>query len=210
MHRNQRCRSIKRKRGVLHVILCKGVKQFGLDQASDWIITLLHLAVALFMAGLVAFLFYVNTIFAWSSLGLVTISGIVYIVLSALLALVPDCPYHLPFVPITNVIYRATILVLGIILAVCVTIIGRLCVALIFAFSKVLSPRRFFQDGARWAWGKVNLLISTLVCFCCPFFSPSTDLGLNVFSSRFQFSVERMLQRSDKIAELEDSFDSNF
>jgi hypothetical protein len=94
----QRGRSMQ-KRGLVHVFLCIGVERFHLDQASLWIVTLLHLAVTLFMIGLVAFLFPINIVVAWVSLGALALAGVAYVALSALPTFSPDCPYHTPLTP---------------------------------------------------------------------------------------------------------------
>jgi hypothetical protein len=47
MRQNQRYASME-KRGVLHTILRAEVEHFGLEHASNWIVAMLHLAVALF------------------------------------------------------------------------------------------------------------------------------------------------------------------
>jgi hypothetical protein len=105
MRQIQRWRSMQ-KRGVLHTILCAGVERFGLDHATDWIVAMLHLAVAFFVAGLVIFLFPVNAVVAWVSFGLIVISGATYIALSTLPTVAPDCPYRTPNTPVSSIIWH--------------------------------------------------------------------------------------------------------
>ncbi|KAI0027738.1 hypothetical protein K488DRAFT_29744, partial [Vararia minispora EC-137] len=87
------------KRGIHHIFLSKGVRRFGLGRASSWIITFLHVAVTLFMIGLVVFLFPVNSIVAGTSLSIVGMAACVYVVLSVLPGFSLDCPFNTPFTP---------------------------------------------------------------------------------------------------------------
>jgi hypothetical protein len=106
----QRFRLLERRRtrGALHVMLRTGAERFGLDHASDWILALLHLAVAFFSIGLIIFLSQVNTIVACSSLLVTTIAGTAYAFLSLLPLFHPNCPYRTPFTPFLSFLTRGT------------------------------------------------------------------------------------------------------
>jgi hypothetical protein len=198
------------KRGALHTILCAGVKRFGLDHASGWIVTMLHLAVALFLAGLIIFLFPVNIIVAWSWVGLISIAAIVYIILSTLpvLAIATDCPYSTPFTPISKIIWRPTRPVLSFILHECLILLACPCFTLLLVASIIKSPRISFRASAQWAWGMVERLLKPPLAICEPLFSQATEINLDPTPSRVQFAVERTLLRTDEGAELEVLFSS--
>jgi hypothetical protein len=107
MRQNQRYASME-KRGVLHTILRAEVERFGLEHASNWIVTMLHLAVALFLAGLVIFLFPINIIVAGFSVSLIGLTGLAYAVLSTLPAFATDCSYRTPLTQVVVPIWTGT------------------------------------------------------------------------------------------------------
>jgi hypothetical protein len=86
-------------RGRLQVYLSNGMQSFRIESVVEWMITLLHLALIFFLGGLVAFLFEVNNIVAYTVLALASISFFAYTVLSVLPIFYGDCPYRTPFTP---------------------------------------------------------------------------------------------------------------
>jgi hypothetical protein len=199
---NQRWRSMQ-KRGVLHVILCTGVERFGLDNASSWVVALLHLAVSLFMAGLVIFLFPINVIVASFSLGAVAISGIAYVALSVLPVAFLDCPLRTPLTPF--VFYarrRLARLVFARALMPIIGFLSHLVASLLRVFERLfcttaLGSKRLvrFRDSV---YSSAKSLLSPM--------DPGFDLSPT--ASRIQFAVERTLLRADEIVELEAFFQS--
>ncbi|KAI0027739.1 hypothetical protein K488DRAFT_28108, partial [Vararia minispora EC-137] len=83
-------------RAILHGILIQGVERYGFDRASSLVVSFLHVAVALFMIGLIVFLFPINSIVAGASLGLAGIAACIYAALTVLPFFSPDCPYSTP------------------------------------------------------------------------------------------------------------------
>jgi hypothetical protein len=210
MRWNQRWRSLE-KRGVFHVILSIGAERFGLDHASDWIVALLHLAVALFMAGLITFLFPTNTAVAWSSVGLMLLAGIAYAILSILPAIALDCPYRTPLTPISKFILPAARPVLHAVYNAGLAVFSSIFFTY-FLILGLLSLRRTFRDSTSQARNMARRLVNVFVGLCEPIFSTNGNelvldsLSLNL--SRTHFAVERALHCTDDMVELEDFFDS--
>jgi hypothetical protein len=204
IRQNQRRRAME-KRGIRHIILFKGIKRFGLSHASDFIVALLHLAVALFMIGLVIFLFPINPIVAWSSLCLIAIAAVVYTILSTLPVVAQDCPYRTPVTPINHLIWRPVSLVLRTVWSASLPLLSSLC----FAFILALSPRRAFRDGLHQARAAAQRLISTFDNLFRPYLFPrAAELDTEPTPLHIRFAVERVLQGADDMVELEDFFDS--
>lgn len=90
------CRGPPRKRGPIHAYLRLGVDRFGLNRAVDVIINLLHIAVFLFIAGLLEFFFDLNSLVAYVLLGVTALALAVYMVLTILPVFYPECPYVTP------------------------------------------------------------------------------------------------------------------
>jgi hypothetical protein len=91
-----------RLRGPVHSYLREGVERFGFNRAVDVIISLLHVSVLLFIAGFLEFLFNLDLVVARTILGLVTAAFAVYLILTVLPAIYPDCPYSTPLSPVVS------------------------------------------------------------------------------------------------------------
>ena len=85
------------KRARTRAYLFQGVKLFGLSQAVEAVPALLHVAVFLFFAGLIDFLFSVDTTVGRVILGVMCFFAAIYIFLTFLPNLRPNCPYRTPF-----------------------------------------------------------------------------------------------------------------
>ncbi|KAI0033734.1 hypothetical protein K488DRAFT_84683 [Vararia minispora EC-137] len=79
-----------------------GVKTFGVQASVKSIPILLHLALWLFLGGLVAFLFQIYDRLAEITLAFVGAAAGIYFILSILPTIFPDCPYN---TPLTTVIW---------------------------------------------------------------------------------------------------------
>ncbi|KAI0033807.1 hypothetical protein K488DRAFT_33419, partial [Vararia minispora EC-137] len=84
------------KRGPVHAYLRVGIERFGLARAVDCIITLLHISVFLFVAGLVEFTFTLSLSLAYILYGMTIASVFTYLGLTVLPVFYPDCPYDTP------------------------------------------------------------------------------------------------------------------
>ncbi|KAN0124182.1 hypothetical protein V8E52_001831, partial [Russula decolorans] len=85
------------KRARTREYLFEGVQAFRLSQAVEAVPALLHIAVFLFFAGLVDFLFSIDSVVGHVILGLVCFFGGIYVLLTFLPNLRPNCPYRTPF-----------------------------------------------------------------------------------------------------------------
>jgi hypothetical protein len=85
------------KRARTREYLFEGVQAFRLSQAVEAVPALLHIAVFLFFAGLVDFLFSIDSVVGRVILGLVCFFGGIYVLLTFLPNLRPNCPYRTPF-----------------------------------------------------------------------------------------------------------------
>ncbi|KAI0027396.1 hypothetical protein K488DRAFT_61659, partial [Vararia minispora EC-137] len=99
-------RGSPRKRGPIHAYLRVGIERFGLADAVDMIVTLLHVSVFLFLAGLLDYSFTIHSTIAHSLLGAVLTGGLVYITLTIFPVLFIDCPYKTPATPIIRLLKR--------------------------------------------------------------------------------------------------------
>ncbi|KAJ7153335.1 hypothetical protein C8R46DRAFT_961684, partial [Mycena filopes] len=85
------------RRARVFAFLYFGVRRFGLHFVVDLIPLLLHIALVLFLAGLVAFLAPIHNIM----MGLISASLALFIMLYAAMTILPlvslDCPYRTPF-----------------------------------------------------------------------------------------------------------------
>lgn len=75
----------------------QGAQAFRLSQAVEAVPALLHVAVFLFFAGLVNFLFSVDTTVGRVIFGVMCFVGGTYILLTFLPNFRPNCPYRTPF-----------------------------------------------------------------------------------------------------------------
>ncbi|KAI0246777.1 hypothetical protein BJV78DRAFT_114536 [Lactifluus subvellereus] len=85
------------KRARTRAYLFEGVQTFRLSQAIEAVPALLHVAVFFFFAGLVDFLFSIDTTVAHAVLGVICFCGGTYILLTFLPNVRPNCPYRTPF-----------------------------------------------------------------------------------------------------------------
>ncbi|KAJ7153336.1 hypothetical protein C8R46DRAFT_474636 [Mycena filopes] len=85
------------RRARVFAFLYFGVRRFGLHFVVDFIPLLLHIALVLFLAGLIAFLAPINQIM----MGVIGGSLAIFIILYAIMTILPlvrlDCPYRTPF-----------------------------------------------------------------------------------------------------------------
>ncbi|KZV67919.1 hypothetical protein PENSPDRAFT_583182, partial [Peniophora sp. CONT] len=98
-------RDIKR-RGVLdeslvsraynHVYIRMGVDRYGMDQVVNLLVALVHLSVILFAAGLLLFLFPINSTVAWCTVFVLCVLGLVYFAASLFSIFDTSCPYRTP------------------------------------------------------------------------------------------------------------------
>lgn len=85
------------KRARTREYLFEGVQAFRLSQAVEAVPALLHIAVFLFFAGLVDFLFSIDSVVGRVIFGFVCFFGTIYVLLTFLPNLRPNCPYRTPF-----------------------------------------------------------------------------------------------------------------
>ncbi|KAJ7606935.1 hypothetical protein DFH06DRAFT_1018908, partial [Mycena polygramma] len=96
LHRTEKHPSPIRRARVFS-FLYFGVRRFGMHVVVDLIPLLLHVALILFLAGLIAFLIPINQFMV----GLISASLAIFLVVYAIMTLLPiissDCPYRTPF-----------------------------------------------------------------------------------------------------------------
>ncbi|KAI0029338.1 hypothetical protein K488DRAFT_10511, partial [Vararia minispora EC-137] len=85
-----------RKRGPVHVFLSMGVERFGLDYFDAAIVSLLHLAVLFFVAGLAINLYTINSTVFYTVAAGIALGSLVYTALSVLPLMFADCPFQTP------------------------------------------------------------------------------------------------------------------
>ncbi|KAI9433333.1 hypothetical protein H4582DRAFT_1988573 [Lactarius indigo] len=85
------------KRARTRAYLFEGVQAFRLSQAVEVVPAILHVSVFLFFAGLVDFLFSIDDVVAYAMFGVVVFFGTIYILLTFLPNVRPNCPYRTPF-----------------------------------------------------------------------------------------------------------------
>lgn len=85
------------KRARTRAYLFEGVQTFRLSQAVEAVPALLHVSVFLFFAGLVEFLFSIDGVVARAMFGVVLFFGAIYLLLTFLPNVRPNCPYRTPF-----------------------------------------------------------------------------------------------------------------
>ncbi|KAI0032006.1 hypothetical protein K488DRAFT_86270 [Vararia minispora EC-137] len=89
-------RSIPYLRGPIHASLRQGTQRFGLGRVVGVIVALLHLAVCLFFAGLLGFLFNLNTIVALVVLSATVVLIFFYALATILPLIFVEAPYDTP------------------------------------------------------------------------------------------------------------------
>jgi hypothetical protein len=109
-------RGAPHKRARMRAYIFDGIEGFAMNWAIETMPTLLHLSVFLFFAGLVDFLFPINTTVAYFTLGCVTLFALAYAILTILPNIRLNCPYRTPLSEITW--YLSQFSVLGIFLAI--------------------------------------------------------------------------------------------
>lgn len=80
-----------------HVHIRLGVDRYHMGEVVDLIVTLVHLSVILFAAGLSVFLFPINAIVAWCTESIILMFMLAYFAISVLSISDTDCPYKTPF-----------------------------------------------------------------------------------------------------------------
>ena len=85
------------KRARIRAYLFEGVENFGLPRAVGAVTALLHVAVFLFFAGLIDFLFSIDSTVGRVILGVMCSFGAIYTFLTFLPNIRPNCPYRTPF-----------------------------------------------------------------------------------------------------------------
>jgi Family of unknown function (DUF6535) len=85
------------KRARIREYLFGGVQAFGLSQAVEAIPALLHVAVFLFFVGLADFLFSIDNTVGRAIIGAMCAFGAIYILLTFIPNVRPNCPYRTPF-----------------------------------------------------------------------------------------------------------------
>jgi hypothetical protein len=88
---------VQYKRARTREYLFQGVQAFRLSQAVEAVPALLHVAVFLFFAGLVDFLFSIDSTVGRVIFGVMCFFGGIYVLLTFLPNFRPNCPYRTPF-----------------------------------------------------------------------------------------------------------------
>ncbi|KAI0056309.1 hypothetical protein BV25DRAFT_1639587 [Artomyces pyxidatus] len=86
-----------KRQGRIHAYLFTGLHTFRMASAVEALPALLHASVALFFAGLVDFLFTINTVVAYTTLACAIVGIVAYAVFTFLPFWFPNCPYATPF-----------------------------------------------------------------------------------------------------------------
>lgn len=84
------------KKARIRAFLYEGMESFGMTTVVEGIPTLLHIAVFLFFAGLVDFLFAINHIVAYSTLAIVSVCAALYLFITFLPTIRHNSPYKTP------------------------------------------------------------------------------------------------------------------
>ncbi|KAI0062753.1 hypothetical protein BV25DRAFT_1803564, partial [Artomyces pyxidatus] len=82
--------------GLIHAYLFIGLYTFRFKTAVEALPALLHASVVLFFVGLIDFLFSINNAVAYVLLGFVVLGALIYLGLTMLPILYPNCPYATP------------------------------------------------------------------------------------------------------------------
>ena len=89
-------RDAPRMQAQIREYMFEGAEHFRLSLAVGTMPFLLHISVFLFFAGLIDFLLTINTVVAFSTLGLIVVCALIYTVLTLSPILRPNCPYRTP------------------------------------------------------------------------------------------------------------------
>ncbi|KAI9447587.1 hypothetical protein H4582DRAFT_1894842 [Lactarius indigo] len=84
------------RRGLIRAFMFEGILKFGMSRAFATMLTLMHVSVFLFFAGLVEFLFPIYTPVAYATLSCITVFALAYANLTVLPNIYPNCPYSTP------------------------------------------------------------------------------------------------------------------
>lgn len=84
------------KKARIRAFLFHGIESFGMKTVVEGIPTLMHIAVFLFLAGLVDFLFTIDRLVAHTTLAIVTTCAALYLFITFLPILRWHCPYRTP------------------------------------------------------------------------------------------------------------------
>ncbi|KAA1467125.1 hypothetical protein DENSPDRAFT_868872 [Dentipellis sp. KUC8613] len=89
-------RFVPHERARMRTFLLDGVERFGVSAMVQGIPVLLHIALFLFLGGLIVFLFSINTTVAGTVLSICVLCALVYGLLTLLPAIFDACPYRTP------------------------------------------------------------------------------------------------------------------
>lgn len=95
-----------RQRGIIYATLILGIKRFRMKDTVAAIVTLVHVSVFLFFAGMIVLMFTTDTVIAVLLGALIGLSLMVYLVLSSMPIFWHDSPYHTPLSPLLLTIIR--------------------------------------------------------------------------------------------------------
>ncbi|KAI0039216.1 hypothetical protein FA95DRAFT_1567283 [Auriscalpium vulgare] len=88
--------TMPRKRARIRAFLFEGVERFGLDHVVEAIPTLLHVSVFLFFAGLIDFLFSINSTVAWVLSTFAAAGAATYLLCTTFPLIYANSPYQTP------------------------------------------------------------------------------------------------------------------
>ncbi|KZV65209.1 hypothetical protein PENSPDRAFT_587205, partial [Peniophora sp. CONT] len=83
-------------RAINHACIQMGIERYGMDQVVYVIVALVHTSVILFAAGLILFLYPINSVVCWCAASTLSLFGILYILASILPLIDHNCPYRTP------------------------------------------------------------------------------------------------------------------
>ncbi|KAI0031167.1 hypothetical protein K488DRAFT_71604 [Vararia minispora EC-137] len=86
--------------------LLSSPERFGFNNAVDAIITLLHVSVSLFAAGFLVFVLDLNDLVARTLLAIVITFGVIYMIMTMLPVVFPDCPFSTPLTLLVRVVLK--------------------------------------------------------------------------------------------------------
>ncbi|KZV72964.1 hypothetical protein PENSPDRAFT_322324, partial [Peniophora sp. CONT] len=94
-----------RLRAFNHIYVWMGVNQYGMDQVVHWLVAFVHLSVILFFAGLLLFLYTMNSTVAYCTMSVIAFFGAVYFIVSVMPLLRRRCPYRTPLTYVLAFLY---------------------------------------------------------------------------------------------------------
>ncbi|KAH9031425.1 hypothetical protein EDB83DRAFT_1843985 [Lactarius deliciosus] len=89
-------RGANHRRGRMRAYIFDGLSRFRMAQAVATMPKLLHISVFLFFAGLVEFLFPIDTTVAYATLGCIMVFALAHVILTVLPNIYLNCPYGTP------------------------------------------------------------------------------------------------------------------